>query len=117
MTQPEWGHPLIGPKGEILRVPLWAYKKLHRLGVKKRYSIHLLPTIYELLNPKFDVLTDVRLRRLLGADLGGPDWLVCHCRECKHKESQTDNTPMPGRAHSMMIAEDLVAEVKRARRK
>ena len=113
MTQPDWGHPLFGPKGEVLRVPKWAYAKLHRLGVKKRYSLHLLPTIYELIDPKFDVLTDVHLRHLLGPDLSGPGWLVCKCLECRHKESLTDNTAMPGYAMRELRAEQAVSRLRK----
>lgn len=100
------GHPLIGPRGEQLRVPLWAYRELQKRGLKKRYSINLSPRIYDLLDPEFDsfqadshgktygidkdgrqirtiLVSDAAVRRLLGADLSGPAWCQCDSAECR----------------------------------
>ena len=125
LIEPDWGHPLIGLSGEVLRVPRFVYDQLHQLGVKKRYSIHLSPAIYEMLDPKYDTLTN-GLRRLIGSKLDGPAWLVCTCEECRRRESQTDNTEMPGRSRSELAADiaisDMrhhvpVAETRRSRRR
>jgi hypothetical protein len=62
----EWGHPLEGPNGEKLRVPLWAYKELQKLGLKKRYSTKISPLIYTFLKvPKLAPLTSNALKKRL----------------------------------------------------
>ena len=112
----QWGHPLLGPRGEELRVPLFAYKILQQLGVKKRYSIQLSEKIYSLLNPDFDSLTE-GLRRLVGPDLSGPAWLVCKCRECQRGRSDVDNTPLPRGKVSSAIADRALREAKAERKR
>ena len=112
LIEADWGHPLIAPDGDVIRVPLFAYSKLHRLGLKKRYSLQLDPAVYHFLDPKYDTLTD-GLRHLLGCDLDGPAWLVCHCRECRHRDGLTDNTPMPGRHSSQLAAELAIRDMRK----
>lgn len=102
----EWGHRLLTPEGQEIRVPKWAFPVLQRLGVLNRYSPKLKPRIYSLLNPEYHTLTD-GLRFLLGADCSGPAWLVCNCGECRAKKQQQ---------REQMDTVRLVNELKRKRR-
>lgn len=111
MIQCDWGHPLIGPNGERIRVPLWAYEKLHRLGLKKRYSIHLHPDVYEFIRPEYDALTE-GLRHLLGVNLSGPAWCVCKCLECSSKESDIEHTRL-SEEYRRQTVDAVITGVKR----
>ncbi len=37
------------------------------------------------------------LGRLLGANLSGPSWVLCTCKDCQRKISDIDKTQLPGR--------------------
>jgi hypothetical protein len=103
----DWGHPLVTPEGETIRVPSFALAKLPQLGVLARNCNRLSPLVYELIRPEFDgigakvrrragIVTTESLRRLLGPDLSGPQWVVCTCKDCKRRAADTDNTALPG---------------------
>jgi hypothetical protein len=110
----EWGHPIIGPRGERGRVPLFCYKILHQLGIKKRYSIHLSELIYEFMDPALDALSD-GVRRVLGPDLAGPSWCVCHCKECGQKESDIDHTREPTGPSADLHVDQILRDVRSKR--
>jgi len=85
----QWGHPLRTPEGDEIRVPKSAYPRLRQLGVLRVIrgkTPSLKPSIYQLLDPAYDTLTD-GLRHLLGSDCSGPSWCVCHCAECREKRA------------------------------
>jgi hypothetical protein len=75
----KWGHAMIAPDGQEIRVPKFALVKLKKMGLLERRRARLSPLIYGVL--QHDSLAN-GLRRLLGADLSGPAWLSCNCREC-----------------------------------
>jgi hypothetical protein len=93
---PEWGHPLLTPEGKTIRVPASAFAKLRRLGAFLGKSNRLSPKIYQLIRPEFDCITE-GLGRLLGADLSGPSWVVCRCKDCQRRAAESDRTALPGR--------------------
>jgi hypothetical protein len=82
----EWGHLVLDPDGREIRVPAKAIVKLRRLGllIKRRGTPQISAFIYRLLGSEYDALTD-GLRSLLGEDVSGPEWLVCHCGTCKRE--------------------------------
>lgn len=85
IVAPEWGHPLMTPEGQEIRVPKSAFASLRRLGMLERNRAQLKPSIYEFLDPQYDSLTE-GLRHLLGTDLSGPKWVICHCGDCRNKQ-------------------------------
>ncbi len=95
IVTPEWGHSLLTPEGKEIRVPKSAFEPLRRLGALERNRAKLRPIIYQLLGREYDDLL-MGLRHLLGINLNGPEWCVCHCRECRQIESQTENIRLPG---------------------
>jgi hypothetical protein len=103
---PEWGHLLLGPDGEKIRVPYFAFAKLRCLGLLVNNKPRLSRRIYEYLNPEFESLTE-GLPKLLGADLSGPSWLVCKCRECSSKYSELDYTRLSSEHHRQQVYEAL----------
>jgi hypothetical protein len=116
---PEWGHEILTPEGKAIRMPKYAFRLLRKLGVLEHNRAQLKPIIYQLLDRQYDDLL-MGLRHLLGKYLDGPDWCVCHCRECQSKESQTDNTSLPGHKHPESNIEadtDRIIRDIKARRK
>jgi hypothetical protein len=104
-VQPEWGHPLITPKGNVIRVPADVFPLLRRLGLLANNKPRLSLRIYEFLDPQYNCLS-WGLRQLLGDDLSGPAWLVCECDECKGKGTDRD----------AKLASRVVDEVRAKRR-
>ena len=49
----------------------------------------------------------------LGPDFSGPAVCVCRCRDCQRIASDIDSTPIPGRSHSQLLAEEALREAKR----
>ena len=92
----EWGHPLVTPDGQTIRVPAFAFRKLRQLGALLGNSNRLSPKIYQLIRPEFDCITK-DLGRLLGKDLSGPSWVLCGCRSCRNQAAESDHTSLPGR--------------------
>jgi hypothetical protein len=92
----EWGHPLITPDGQTIRVPAFAFTTLRRLGALMGNSNRLSPKIYQLIRPEFDCISE-GLGRLLGQDLSGPSWVLCTCKDCQRRAEESDNTALPGR--------------------
>jgi hypothetical protein len=78
----EWGHPLVTPDGQTIRVPAFAFRKLRQLGALLGNSNRLSPKIYQLIRPEFDCISE-GLGRLLGEDLSGPSWVLCTCKDCQ----------------------------------
>ena len=111
MNNPDWGHPLQTPEGNIIRVPAFAFPRLRWLGMLVNGQAILSPRIYEFIDPQYDTLTD-GLRHLLGRDLSGPEWLVCRCMKCLEREALTDNTAAPGRAHSQLAADLAISQMR-----
>jgi hypothetical protein len=112
---PDWGHLLLTPDGNEIRVPKSAFESLRKLGVLERNRAQLKPIIYSLLDRKYDDLL-MGLRQLLGRDLEGPAWCECHCRDCQRKESITDNTRLPGHKNPGINTDRIVQEIKARRR-
>jgi hypothetical protein len=92
----EWGHPLITPDGQTIRVPAFAFAKLRQLGALLGNSNRLSPEIYQLIRPEFDCISE-GLGRLLGQDLSGPSWVNCTCKDCQRRTEESDRTALPGR--------------------
>ncbi len=74
-----WGHGLVTPEGNEIRVPKFALVKLRKMGLLVRRRARLSPLIYGVLEQES---LENGLRRLLGPDLSGPARLSCNCREC-----------------------------------
>ena len=77
-------------------MPASAFPPLRRLGLLEENRAKLLPAIWLFIQPQFDAITK-GLRHLLGPDLSGPEWLVCHCRRCQKRAADIDHTRPPGR--------------------
>ena len=92
----EWGHPLITPDGQTIRVPAFAFSTLRRLGALRGNSNRLSPKIYQLIRPEFDCISE-GLGLLLGKDLSGPSWVHCTCKDCQRRTEESDHTALPGR--------------------
>ena len=92
----EWGHPLITPDGQTIRVPAFAFAKLRQLGALLGNSNLLSPKIYQLIQPELDCISE-GLGRLLGKDLSGPSWVLCTCKDCQRRAEESDHTALPGR--------------------
>jgi hypothetical protein len=92
----EWGHPLVTPDGQTIRVPAFAFRKLRQLGALLGNSNRLSPKIYHLIRPEFDCISE-GLGRLLGKDLRGPSWVLCTCKDCQRRAEESDHTALPGR--------------------
>lgn len=99
-TKPLWGHPLLTPEGVEIRLPASAFPTLRQLGLlvpnKNRGMFQLSSLIDAFLEPECDGLMN-GIRRLLGKELEGPDWLLCKCRQCQKLHEDADRTPMPKR--------------------
>ena len=93
---PEWGHALLSPEGETIRVPAFAFRRLRELGALLGNSNRLSPRIYALVRPEFDCLSE-GLGHLLGEDLSGPSWVLCTCKDCQRMAAESDHTALPGR--------------------
>jgi hypothetical protein len=92
----EWGHPLVTPDGQTIRVPASAFRKLRQLGALLGNSNRLSPKIYQLIQPEFDCISE-GLGRLLSQDLSGPSWVLCTCKDCRRRAEESDHTALPGR--------------------
>lgn len=114
---PEWGHALaIWDTGRVIRVPAFIFPELKRLGLLIGKRAILSPMILAFYRDRsLDPLID-GIRQVLGPELTGPEWLVCRCRDCHKKASDADQTQEPRGAVSAMVAEQVVAEVRRRRR-
>jgi hypothetical protein len=110
---PEWGHPLLTPDGKTIRVPASAFAKLRKLGAFLGKSNRLSPRIYQLIQPEFDCIAE-GLGRLLGEDLSGPSWVLCTCKSCQNRVTESDQTKLPGRNPlDDARAEEIVREIVR----
>lgn len=110
-ARPEWGHALLTPLGDEIRVPRSVFPILRRLGVLQGNAAQLTTRIYALLDQDYDCLTD-GLRLILGANLEGPTWCVCKCRACQSKASDLDHSRL-----SQVRLEQKVEEVTRCHRR
>ena len=112
----EWGHPLVTPDGQTIRVPAFAFQKLRQLGALLGNSNRLTPKIYQIIRPEFDCITE-GLGRLLGADLSGPSWVLCTCKDCQRRAAESDHTALPGRNPiDDELTSALVREIVRKRK-
>lgn len=93
----EWGHEIETPEGRVVRIPN-VFPELKQLGLVRRNRdtgrFQLRPLIYEFLHPDYDGLMGP-LRRVLGTNLSGPEWVVCECRECQKQKEDADRTRLP----------------------
>ena len=87
---------MVTPDGQTIRVPAFAFAKLRQLGALLGNSNRLSPKIYQLIRPEFDCITE-GLGRLLGANLSGPSWVLCACKDCQRRSAESDHTSLPGR--------------------
>jgi hypothetical protein len=90
-TKLTWGHALLDPNEQEIRLPYYAFQKLRRMGLllkNRNRGLHQLsPLVYEFMRPEYEGLMD-GLRRILGWDLSGPLGLECRCMECKRQRSE-----------------------------
>jgi hypothetical protein len=82
----EWGHKVLNPQGQEIRLPAKAIVQLRRLGLfeKRRGVPQISRFIYTLLDPEYDPLT-MGLREIIGADVSGPETVICKCFQCKRE--------------------------------
>ena len=107
---------MVTPKGETIRVPAFAFRKLRQLGALLGNSNRLSPRIYEFVRPEFDCLNE-GLGHLLGRDLSGPSWVLCTCKDCQRRAAESDHTALPGRNPlDDARAEEIVREIVRNRK-
>jgi hypothetical protein len=92
----EWGHPLVTPDGQTIRVPAFAFRKLRQLGALLGNSNRLSPKIHQLVRPEFDCISEGP-GRPLGKDLSGPSWVLCTRKNCQRRAEESDRTSLPGR--------------------
>jgi hypothetical protein len=87
----QWGHEVFAPNGERVRLPVTAVFTLRRLGMLKKNrslgGLQISESLAELLTPEYDAIAG-NLRRTLGTDMTGPEWLVCNCRSCKRNRDE-----------------------------
>jgi hypothetical protein len=85
-VQLEWGHKVLNPGGQEIRLPAKAIVQLRRLGLieKRRGLPQISSFIYTLLDPEYDPLT-MGLREIIGADVSGPETCICKCLQCKRE--------------------------------
>ena len=71
-VQLEWGHKVLNPQGQAIRLPAKAIVQLRRLGLfeKRRGVPQTSPFIYTLLDLEYDPLT-MGLREVIGQDISG----------------------------------------------
>jgi hypothetical protein len=102
-VRPTWGHPLLDPFDNEIRLPQFAFAQLRRLGLlyknRTKGLMQISDDVLDLIQPEYDCLMG-SLRRMLGADLSGPEWVVCRCRQCKRKDEDADNTKLPRQTQS-----------------
>lgn len=99
-VRPTWGHPLLNPDGEEIRLPRFAFAKLRALGLlykdPERNMRRISDRVYYYLDD-LDLNFLVGLRKLLGPNVSEPEWVQCRCRECHHKDERADKTAAPSR--------------------
>ncbi len=108
---------MVTPQGETIRVPAFAFQSLRRMGLLLGNSNRLSPRVYQFLDASLDAITTAALRRLLGADLSGPEWVLCTCKDCQRRAAESDRTALPGRnplddARAEEIVKEVVAKRK-----
>ena len=113
-ASPHWGHPLTTPDGREIRVPKRAFPILRKLGLLENGRAKLHPAAYLMMHQQYDSITQ-GLRHLLGSDLSGPAWLVCHCRECMRHASEADDTELPGKEFRQWRAEQAISQMRLSR--
>ena len=91
------GHPVLNPDGLTIRIPAAAFAKLRILGLLERAPgvklLRISDRVFHYLEPDFDFL--LGLRKLLGPDVDGPEWVQCRCRQCLRIYERADRTPAP----------------------
>lgn len=82
----EWGHKILNPRGQEIRLPAKAIVQLRRLGLieKRKGTPQISAFIYTLLDPEYDALT-MGLREVIGGDVSGPETVICRCKPCKRE--------------------------------
>jgi hypothetical protein len=94
----DWGHPILTPGGVEIRLPQYAFPRLRLLGLllpnRTNGLFQLSTLIYEFMHPDYEGIMG-SLRRVLGVNIEGPEWLLCGCKKCKRPHEEADKTPMP----------------------
>jgi hypothetical protein len=94
---PQWGHVLLTPEGIEIRVPnIFEALKLRGLVERDIKTGHyrLLPRIDAFNNSEHDAIMG-ELRRILGRELEGPEWVKCRCSECHRRRTESPRRSMP----------------------
>lgn len=90
-----WGHPLLTPEGAEIRVPN-IFTELKRMGLirrnRERGIYQLLPLIDTFMDSQYDGIMGA-LRRVLGRELEGPEWVKCRCKECRGQNDKSVSLP------------------------
>lgn len=97
-SKPLWGHPILTPEGIEIRLPQHAFERLKLLGLlMPRPSLNRFQ-----ISPKIDAFMDSdcdplmgALRRILGKELEGPEYILCECVACLRLKEEADKTPKP----------------------
>lgn len=94
----DWGHPIRTPDGVEIRLPQFAFARLRALGLllpnRNEALFQMSVLVYEFMHPDYEGLMG-SLRRMLGVNIEGPEWLQCRCRSCNRREEDADKTPAP----------------------
>lgn len=101
-TQLTWGHALLTPEGEEIRLPQYAFRQLRQLGLlqrnRERGLLQITSLVYEFMRPEYSGLLGA-LRSILGEDdlqfLTGPTVVDCRCKPCKRERRQIARNLMP----------------------
>jgi hypothetical protein len=93
----DWGHEIVTPEGEIIRLPQSAFPRLRILGLllpnRNAGLFQISDAIYAFMHPDYEGLMG-GLRQVLGKEMEGPLWLKCGCRQCQEKHEEADKTPL-----------------------
>jgi hypothetical protein len=118
------GHELLNPFGERICVSKVTFRILDMRGYLQRDRETGLkqfkPSLVEVFLQLERTTYHRDLYAAIGPDFSGPATISCACRECQQKESQNDNTRMPGhkRPASYIEADTnrIIREVKSKRK-
>jgi hypothetical protein len=92
----------LGDVSQTMRVPAFAFRKLRQLGALIGNSNRLSPKIHQLIRPEFDCITE-GLGRLLEANLSGPSWVPCTCKDCQRREAEFQTETVSLRENPLCI--------------
>jgi hypothetical protein len=99
-----------------IQLPAIALKKLRLAGLLEKNRDGGIPQIsakvFSFMDAEYDSFLG-GLRKLLGLDMSGPEWVDCHCSACRKLHEDADRTPLP--RHMMTKGWVRAIEICRAR--